>query len=96
MKEIMMNSQVNTPEGRQWMRDMLKLGEMTVVFTKKDGTDRSMLCTLVESQIPVEKAPKNTGKAKSDDAMAVFDIEKQEWRSFRFDSVKEIRLTIGD
>jgi hypothetical protein len=92
----MMNSQVNTPEGRQWLRGMLYGGEMTVVFTKKDGTERSMLCTLEESQIPIDKLPKNTGKPKSDDAMAVFDIEKQEWRSFRFDSVKEIRLTIGN
>ena len=91
----MMNTQVNTPEGRQWMRDMLRTGEMTVTFTKKDGTERSMLCTLMESGIPTEKAPKTIGKTPSDDAIAVFDVEKQAWRSFRFDSVKEISLKIG-
>jgi hypothetical protein len=95
MKDFMMNTQVNTPEGRQWMRDMLRTGEMTVTFTKKDGTERSMLCTLMESGIPNEKAPKNIGKTPSDDAIAVFDVEKQDWRSFRFDSVKEISLKIG-
>jgi hypothetical protein len=90
-----MNSQVNTPEGRQWMHDMLRAGEMNVTFTKKDGTERSMLCTLMESGIPSEKAPKNTGKKSSVDAISVFDVEKQDWRSFRFDSVKEVTIKIG-
>jgi hypothetical protein len=49
----------------------------------------------MESGIPTEKAPKNIGKTPSDDAIAVFDVEKQDWRSFRFDSVKEISLKIG-
>ena len=91
-----MNSELNTPEGRQWLRDMLKGTEVAVTFTKKDGTERSMLCTLQESSIPTEKAPKNTGKAQSEDAIAVFDVDKQDWRSFRFDSVKKIEAQIGN
>jgi hypothetical protein len=30
------------------------------------------------------------------DALAVFDIEKNDWRSFRWDSVKSIKFTLGD
>jgi hypothetical protein len=62
-----------------------------VVFTKKDGTDREMLCTLAEGNIPSEKQPtaKENGSA-SESAVRVFDIEKQEWRSFRWDSVKTV------
>ena len=37
---------------------------------------------------------KNSGKTKSDEALAVFDLEKQSWRSFRFDSVKEINFNM--
>ena len=33
-------------------------------------------------------------KTKSDEALAVFDLEKQSWRSFRFDSVKEINFSM--
>ena len=55
-----------------------------------------MLCTLAEKRIPSEKMPKNSGKAKSEQSLAVFDLEKQDWRSFRFDSVKNIEFTLGE
>jgi hypothetical protein len=73
--------------------------EVTIKFTKKDGSDRTMLCTLNEQKIPFEKLP----KAKEDgspvtsfttDAVRVFDTEKQEWRSFRFDSIKLVKLGV--
>jgi hypothetical protein len=89
-------SQVNTPEGREWLRGLLRDEKVTIVFTKKDGTERKMVCTLAESKIPSEKSPKNTGKSQSDEALAVFDLEKQDWRSFRFDSVKNIEFTLGE
>ena len=79
---------------KKWLRGVLKMHETTVVFVKKDGTERKMRCTLNEESIPSEFAPKNTGKAKSDDAIAVFDLEKEDWRSFRWDSVKEIKFSL--
>ena len=87
-------SQINTEDGRDWLKSMLKSQEVTISFTKKDGTERKMLCTLSESKIPTEKAPKNTGKAKSEDALAVFDVEKQDWRSFRWDSVTRVEFSL--
>jgi hypothetical protein len=48
-----------------------------------------MLCTLQESQIPESARPKGEVKKKSDDALAVWDIEKQAWRSFRYDSLEQ-------
>jgi len=89
-------SQINTPEGREWLKGLLRSEKVKITFTKKDGTDREMLCTLVSDEIPSEKAPKNTGKSGSDDALAVFDLEKTEWRSFRWDSVKKIEFTLGE
>jgi len=60
-----------------------------IVFTKKDGTERSMLCTLSEAKIPQDKHPKTetTSSQTSGSAVRVFDLEKSEWRSFRWDSV---------
>jgi hypothetical protein len=60
-----------------------------VTFTKKDGNDRVMRCTLLESMIPSDKAPKGTGSV-NDAVVPVFDLDLGEWRSFRIDSVKEV------
>ena len=87
-------SEINTKEGRKWLREMLQSQEMTVFFTKKDGTERKLRCTLAESKIPQEKLPKNSGKSKSGDALSVFDVEKDAWRSFRWDSVTKIEFDI--
>jgi hypothetical protein len=55
--------------------------DVCVTFTKKDGTNRDMLCTLVESRIPTDKQPKTETTSKdSGSALRVFDTEKQEWR----------------
>lgn len=91
-----MTSQIDTKEGREWLRGVLKMHETTIIFTKKDGTERKLLCTLAENKIPSEKSPKNSGKAKSDEAIAVFDLENQDWRSFRWDSVKQINFDLGN
>ena len=91
-----MKSEIDTPEGREWLRGLLRDEKVTITFTKKDETERVMVCTLKESKIPSEKSPKNTGKSQSDDALAVFDLEKQDWRSFRFDSVKKIEFVLGE
>jgi hypothetical protein len=41
------------------------------VFTKKDGTERKLICTLAESKIPSEKVPKNAKKTQSKESIAV-------------------------
>lgn len=69
--------------------------DLRIVFTKKDGTDREMFCTLNESKIPADKLPKSeasnstTAGSSNESAIRVFDTIKQEWRSFRWDAVKE-------
>lgn len=73
----------------------LHRGVVRVVFTKKDGTDRTMLATLNEELIPEDKKPKGTGVKKENvDVIAVYDVEADGWRSFKFDSVKD--LDYGD
>jgi len=84
---------VNTEEHREWLTNLLRDGVVSVAFTKKDGTEREMACTLDESIIPKEFAPKGVERSKPVDSIAVFDVEKSEWRSFRWDSVKLV--TVG-
>lgn len=79
---------------REWLKGVLRDGEATIVFTKADGTERTMKCTLSEAKIPSEFAPKNASRAKNDEILAVFDLENQGWRSFRWDSVKSINLSM--
>jgi hypothetical protein len=96
MKTIQANQ---TPEFQDWLRGLLHdehTKDLCVTFTKKDGTERTMRCTLVESRIPSEKTPhsKETSTTTSGSALRVFDEEKQEWRSFRWDSIKEVKFSL--
>jgi len=95
MKKAKKMSEIVTPEGKKWLRSTLQSEIVTVTFEKLDGTTRKMCCTLIENKIPDKSKPKNSGKAQSDESIAVFDLEKQAWRSFRFDSVRQIEFTLS-
>lgn len=84
-------------ETRDWLRKLLHQGKMEITFMKADGSDRVMICTLQEDKIPEAHTPKNSSsRAKSDETQTVFDLEKQEWRSFRWDSIKQLNFKLGD
>lgn len=71
------------------LMEALGKGVVTVTFTKKDGTERTMRCTRSTSYIPIEHAPKSdTSKEEVTDNIRVFDVEKQGWRSFNFTTLK--------
>ena len=95
---------------REWVRGLLTNSEVTVTFTKADGTDRDMLCTLDHSRIPVSVAKpvsttapvdgivresKKPRKEPDPHSIRVFDLEKQEWRSFRFDRLRKVTATLN-
>lgn len=60
-----------------------------VVFKKKNGDLRTMICTNKLEDIPKELHPKGDKPAKppSEEVFNVYDLEAKGWRSFRFDSV---------
>lgn len=73
--------------------DTLHAGYATVTFTKVDGTERVMECTLRADLLPLTESDdtKKTKKIKeNEDVIRVFDTEKKGWRSFRIDSVKSV------
>jgi hypothetical protein len=76
------------------LKEILHLGPVNVIFIKKDGTERKMRCTLKPSLLPqtdLEEAVQK--KTPNPDVLAVWDLENEGWRSFRFDSV--IGFTYG-
>ena len=84
----------NSKKEKDWLLTLLREQEITVKFVKKDGSEREMLCTLSESKIPAEKAPKGVERTVSGDVVPVFDIENQGWRSFRWDSITGIHFDL--
>ena len=61
-----------------------------VVFTKSDGSERVMHCTLIKDYLPLQKDVEEYSTNINKNAVAVWDIEHRGWRSFRLDSVKSI------
>lgn len=88
--------ELNHPNFKSWFSGLLKETEVNVIFFKSNGEERKMRCSLNEELIPKDKLPKNTGKKSPTDSIAVFDLEKQDWRSFRFDSIKEFDWDLPD
>lgn len=89
MKENMM---INKYE----LKEVLQNSVVTVVFTKVDGTERTMNCTLLPEYIPQVVAEKqqllteSLPKAENPNTIAVWDVESNGWRSFRLDSIKSV------
>lgn len=81
---------------RDWLIGVLTMhSPVTIVFQKKDGTDRTMQCTLKEGIVkPYEAKSTTIRKEKSDKIISVWDIEKEDWRSFGLDTIKQINFSL--
>jgi hypothetical protein len=65
----------------------------TVVFTKVDGTTRSMNCTLLPEYLPAGSGTQGQQlltEQSASNTMTVWDLDNGQWRSFRVDTVKSI------
>jgi hypothetical protein len=67
----------------------LKLGVVPIKFRKRDGSIREMRATLVPELIGIETYSAAKGP---EHLQCVWDVEKDEWRSFRWDSLLEPKL----
>jgi len=85
----------NLESEKEWLRKALRNEIINVTFLKKDGSERKMQCTLLSEEIPTDMAPKGSNKTQSTETIAVFDVENQGWRSFRWDSINEINMSIS-
>lgn len=93
---------------KKWLKGHLAFGPVTVIFTKKDGTERVMECTTALSLVPVVvepvhytntdnpidfPAPKKERKI-NEDVMPVYDLKSAAWKSFRWDSIKQVSFKL--
>jgi hypothetical protein len=94
---------------KKWLKSHLAFGPVTVTFIKKDGTERVMECTTSPDLVPVDiveevhytntndpidfPKPKKERKV-NEDVCPVYDLESKHWKSFRWDSVKQVKFTI--
>ena len=90
-KNVFAGDSKDAKEGRKWLIGLLEERPIEIVFTKKDGTERKMKCTLMEDYLPETVGSEKT---KSDEALAVYDLEKELWRRFPWDSIKEIHFSL--
>lgn len=59
-----------------------------VTFTKKDGSERRLVCTRNPVYIPEAHLPKGNGvRVLTSEAVRVYDLENHGWRSFTPSSV---------
>ena len=82
---------------KKWLKGHLAYGPTTVIFTKKDGTERVMNCTTNPTLVPVEpvvEALEKKEKKLNEEVMRVYDLDAKGWRSFRWDSIKQVRFTL--
>ena len=79
---------------RVWLYNLLTTNVVSVTFTKRDGTERLMRCTLKSDQLPA--VDRRDERQVSDTAISVWDTEKDAWRSFRFANVTSISFTLGE
>ena len=66
---------------------LLKETVIAVKFKKTDGTERLMKCTLLSQYITPHENKTGREKKINEDVVSVWDVEKEGWRSFRYDSV---------
>ena len=78
-----------TDKNKEIIWNKLIEGTVQVTFTKKDGSERVMNCTLHEDYVPEIKGT----KAINPNVLAVYDIDAEGWRSFRWDSINEVNFS---
>ena len=91
METIFSGDSKAAKKGRKWLAGMLEQSIVEVTFTKKDGTERVMNCTLLEDYLPETTG---AGRSAGSDALAVFDVDADGWRSFRWDSIRAVKLSV--
>jgi len=83
------------PVFRGWLKGVLTVQPATITFTKKDGTERVMNCTLRSDLLPaVEIKEDKTPRKQNDNIISAYDLDAQGWRSFTVSAVKRVEFVI--
>jgi WYL_2, Sm-like SH3 beta-barrel fold len=77
---------------RQALTGLLKKNHCRVTFTKVDGSERVMDCTLKESSLPVRESKETSTKKENLGVISAFCLDLNSWRSFRVAGVSRIEV----
>jgi hypothetical protein len=100
--ELLKNTEDGMTEFKHWLNTELHRQIVTVVFTKADGTERTMRCTLNPLAMPTpeievregvtltEIKEAKTPRKSNPNVRTCYDVDGEAWKSFRWDSVKSV------
>jgi hypothetical protein len=81
---------------RYELKQILENSVTTVVFTKVNGEQREMKCTLLSEYLPKSDVAgkqlltETLTKEENPSTLRVWDVENNGWRSFRMDSINSV------
>lgn len=79
---------------RQTLIDSLSKGKSKIQFTKVNGEQRTINCTLDEAYLPERKiSPSETVRKENQDILCVWSLDDNQWKSFRIANVISIEKT---
>lgn len=83
---------------REWLTGVIRNERVNVCFTKADGSERWLHCSLHPELLPEreQQAVSESTRKRSEEALSVWDLEAQAWRSFRFDRIKQFSFNLGE
>ena len=85
-------SELDSDKQRAYIKELLASDILKVLFTKVNGDSREMYCTLQDEFVPEHKKYFSESKKNNLEVLAVFDMEKADWRSFRIDSITAFEI----
>lgn len=79
------------------LKQLLQQHVLEITFTKVNGEERVMPCTLKTDLLPPKPLTEDASERREGppNTIRVFCTDKREWRSFRFDNLKNWRIING-
>lgn len=83
-------------ERNSWFRSFLHTGVFEITFTKVDGSERVMPCTLKPDALPARAlAEHHQTRVYNPEVLSVWCVESSSWKSFKVMKVNSVKR-IGD
>jgi len=77
------------------LRNLLRQNVLEITFVKKDGTKRVMLASTNGLYLPERDQDEESTRTRTPnpEILTAFDLDKNAWRSMRFDSIETFIVT---
>ena len=75
---------------KQSVAELARENVIRVTFTKSDGTERIMVCSLLDQYLPPIMEDAEVITKDNPNVLAVMDLQARSWRSFRINSIIKV------